>query len=107
MYFRVRNSLRGIIPSTQHHLFGFETEDMFLSAIHRIHEKWAGMSGECMEQRHDGKDLRIRFRNIYRHYEDAWIPDFMLVRIPDPPEPVRDRKAEALEKELDRIYGFD
>lgn len=92
-------------PLPDHHLYGYETALMFEDDIYPLQKKWAGKEGRSIGQRNDFHHLR--FYNKYGAYKDAWLPDFMLVQIPDPPEAQRNKQREQLEELLDDTFGFD
>ena len=103
MFYKVKDVIRKI--PRDFHSFGYEDEHSFSKALHALHSKWAGLLGECINERNGF--LCLRFRNIYRKYEDAWIPAFMLDRKPNPSGEIQDRERKALEEVLNSAFGFD
>lgn len=103
MYFRVKDRLPYPLPD--HHQFGYETALMFEDDIYYLHRKWAGKEGRSINHRNDFH--QIRFYNRYGAYQDAWLPDFMLTHIPDPPEAPRNKEQERTEEFLDKVFGFN
>lgn len=91
---------------SEHHLYGYETENAFSTAINNLFLQWRNHVGECIDRRFGF--LRLRFCNCYGGHEDVWLPKFM-VRQTAPPEesPVQDDEEAEIEKTLDKVFGFD
>ena len=101
IYYRVVEHLRNI-PRDQHQ-YGYENEVDFSAAIHRLHRKWKGQAGEQVAVRFGFR--RLRFTGLDGDSRSAWIPDFMLERVPPPLED--DGDGVGMEELLDDVFGFD
>ena len=101
-YHRVLHRLSAV--PQDHHFWGYETDNDFLSAVSRLHKRWKDKIGKQVGERHGFKLLR--FYNRYGTYEDVWIPLFMLERVPPPIETPHNAN-DTIEEELDHIFGFD
>lgn len=100
MSYRVKDSL-SFIPR-DFHQFGYENENDFSSALHRLHGRWRGWTGIEVGRRNGF--IRLRFVGIYGDVSNVWLPDFMLERVPEPIGGSDDDNTEEL---LNDIFGFD
>lgn len=102
-YYKVIDKIKRFPPD--HHQYGYETEFMFTDAVTALHRRWAGKSGRCIEEKNDF--ACIRFYNKYKSYDDVWIPDFLLQRVPSQEEEGSESPEQELNEQLDSIFGFD
>lgn len=103
-FFRVVSSLGGA-PLADHLHYGYELRADFRDALRRLLDRWAGRTGERVDQRHG--HLLLRFHDTPGGRPDeAWLPLYLLEPVPVPEYmlvPERDELAE----ELDKAFGFD
>lgn len=102
MFYRIKKKLQDI--PRDFHEWGYEDEHTFLSGLHALHALWKGLTGRCIEERH--RFRRLRFRNVYGGYEEAWLPDFMLEAAPDPGE-LKGKGTSSTEDLLNKAFGMD
>ena len=84
------------------HEYGYESLYDLYDALVKLHEQWHDKSGECINARHGF--VQIRFRNEYGHYDDVWMPRFMVEKTPDRTNSDAD---DDVEQFLDEVFGFD
>lgn len=104
MYYRVKKKLKLQDIPKDFHEWGYEDENTFLSGLNALHTLWKGWTGRCLEDLH--RFRRLRFRNAYGGYEEAWLPDFMLEATPDP-EGLRGKDKSNVEDLLNRTFGME
>jgi len=100
-YYRVKERLLDI--PRDYHQYGYETEIDFSDALYRLHGKWKGQTGEQVSTRNGFR--RLRFTGVYGDSSSAWIPDFMLERVPSYIDD--NEEADSMEELLDKAFGFD
>ena len=101
MYYKVLEEFPSV--RVYHHEYGYESPHDFYGALLRLHAKWKGRVGECVEVRHSF--MLMRFVNRFNRCSYVWMPRFLLVRAPDEREP--ESSDEDLEELLDEVFGFD
>lgn len=106
-FYEVENDLHRA-PLAEYIANGFEEKYMFEEALHRLLQRWHDRIGEQVDERHGF--VRLRFHDTPGGCPDeAWLPLYLVhpVDMPDYlKEPEHDERDE-IERELDRIFGFD
>ena len=94
----------------QEHLwYGYESRQDFHDALYDIVTLWKDRIGECIDERHKGDFLRLRFHDTPGGKPDeAWLPRLILQPVPIP-DYVKEMEAEKdpFERDLDEAFGFD
>lgn len=97
-----------LLPSQNHHEFGYEERYDFERRVCTIFSQWKGKKGEVIDSRPGLR--KLRFHNKYGSHEDAWVPFFMLSQAAEEEEKKSKRRnvlTEEEEKLMDEIFGFD
>lgn len=100
-YYSVKDRLLSI--PRDFHQYGYENEHDFTSALHRLHSRWAGWTGTEVGRRNGF--IQLRFVGVYGDVSIAWIPEFMLERVP---EPIGSKhEDDSTEELLNEMFRFD
>lgn len=103
-FYLVASNLRDA-PIRNYMFHGYNNEDDFYDALHRLIDRWRGRIGESIGERHGF--LLLRFHDTPGGKPDeAWLPRYLLKQTAMP-EYLREEQKDEAEIELDRAFGFD
>lgn len=103
-YFRVATSIDGALFDN-HLQHGYETRSDFQNALSALLDRWAGRTGESLDERNGF--LLLRFHDTPGGKPDeAWLPIYLLSPVPLSQDVPPDGIAADAEEEINSAFGF-